>query len=56
MALETHGRWPLAGAAALARDPDVSRRALRVGIVGGVAVSAALVVAMRWRVQRRRAR
>ena len=35
-------------------DPAVSRRALRAGIAGGVAVSAGLVAFMRLRVRRRR--
>ena len=35
-------------------DPAVSRRALRGGIVGGIAASAGLVVLMKWRLRRGR--
>ncbi len=35
-------------------DPAVSRRALGAGILGGVAVSAALMEALKWRMRRRR--
>ncbi len=44
----------ITGLRELARDPAVSRRARRVGIAGGIALSASLMPAMGWRLQRRR--
>ena len=47
---------PLAvgGLRRLAADPAVSRRALRAGSGGGVAVSLGLMASMKWRLRRRR--
>lgn len=38
----------------LSRDPAASRRALRAGVLGGVAASAAFMPAMKWRLRRSR--
>ena len=43
----------ITGLRALAADPKVSPRAVRLGVVGGVAMSAALVPALKWRGRRR---
>ncbi len=42
----------LSGLRGLAADPDVSRRALRAGIGGGVALSLGLVPLLKWRMRR----
>ncbi len=44
----------LGGLGGLTADPAVSRRALRVGAAGGVAVSVGLMASMKWRLRRQR--
>ncbi|MGH2832647.1 MAG: HXXEE domain-containing protein [Solirubrobacteraceae bacterium] len=41
------------GLRALTNDPQVSRRALRAGVLGGLVMSATLVPALKWRIRRR---